>query len=160
MNFSVITGFAAFVLYLAACLILYRQFRGQTVPSRASILIPGTLAVIAHAASLWQVMITTSGTVTNPQGAVLGAISVVAINQAAQMLPMGAGMYQLPPNAGQPQQMESPQVKQGFVEGSNVNAVLEMTRLIDIQRAYENSVKLMGSDDDLTRTAIQKLGRV
>jgi len=41
-----------------------------------------------------------------------------------------------------------------------VNAVLEMTRLIDIQRAYENSVKLMGSDDDLTRTAIQKLGRV
>jgi len=61
MNFSVITGFAAFVLYLAACLILYRQFRGQTVPSRASILIPGTLAVIAHAASLWQVMITTSG---------------------------------------------------------------------------------------------------
>ena len=54
MNFSVINGFAAFVLYLAACLILYRQFRGQTVPSRASILIPGTLAVIAHAASLWQ----------------------------------------------------------------------------------------------------------
>jgi len=66
----------------------------------------------------------------------------------------------LPPNAGQPQQMENPQVKQGFIEGSNVNAVLEMTRLIDIQRAYENSVKLMGSDDDLTRTAIQKLGRV
>jgi len=61
MNFSVITGFAAFVLYLVACLILYRQFRGQTVPSRASILIPGTLAVIAHAASLWQVMITASG---------------------------------------------------------------------------------------------------
>lgn len=107
-----------------------------------------------------EVVITTSGTVTNPQGAVLGAVSVVAINEAAQMLPMGAGMYQLPPNAGQPQQMENPQVKQGFIEGSNVNAVLEMTRLIDIQRAYENSVKLMGSDDDLTRTAIQKLGRV
>ncbi|BAP13694.1 cytochrome c assembly protein [Alcanivorax sp. NBRC 101098] len=61
MNFSVITGFAAFILYLTACLILYRQFRGKTVPSRASILIPGTLAVIAHGASLWQVMITDEG---------------------------------------------------------------------------------------------------
>jgi flagellar basal-body rod protein FlgF len=35
-----------------------------------------------------------------------------------------------------------------------------MTRLIDIQRAYENSVKLMNQDNDLTQTAIQRLGRV
>jgi flagellar basal-body rod protein FlgF len=76
------------------------------------------------------------------------------------MFPLGGGMYQLPDNAAPPQQAEDPTIKQGFIESSNVEAVLEMTRLIDIQRAYENSVKLMNKDDDLTKTAIQRLGRV
>ena len=106
------------------------------------------------------VLISTGGTLTNPAGAVLGSIAVVTIDDAAAMLPIGGGMYQLPADAGVPQQSVAPIIKQGFVEGSNVKAVLEMTRLIDIQRAYDNAVKLMGSDDDLTRTAIQKLGRV
>tara|TARA_R110000765_G_scaffold85198_3_gene164412 strand:- start:2550 stop:3281 length:732 start_codon:yes stop_codon:yes gene_type:complete len=106
------------------------------------------------------VVISTGGTLTNQAGAVLGSIAVVTIDDAAAMLPIGGGMYQLPADAGVPQQSVAPIIKQGFVEGSNVKAVLEMTRLIDIQRAYDNAVKLMGSDDDLTRTAIQKLGRV
>ncbi|WP_373030740.1 flagellar basal body rod C-terminal domain-containing protein [Sulfitobacter sp.] len=29
-----------------------------------------------------------------------------------------------------------------------------------MQRAYENSIKLMTQDDELTKTAIQKLGRI
>ena len=75
------------------------------------------------------------------------------------MLPLGGGMYVLPGNAAAPQPATDPKVKQGFVENSNVEAVLEMTRLIDIQRAYENSIKPLNQDDDLTKTAIQRLGR-
>ena len=92
-------------------------------------------------------------------GAVLGTIGVLTIEQGARMLPLGGGMYVLPGNAAAPQPATDPKVKQGFVENSNVEAVLEMTRLIDIQRAYENSVKLMNQDDDLTKNAIQRLGR-
>lgn len=106
------------------------------------------------------VIITTGGTITDPEGAVLGTIGVLTIDQGARMLPLGSGMYQLPDNSAAPQQAEDPKIKQGFVESSNVEAVLEMTRLIDIQRAYENSVKLMNQGDDLTKTAIQRLGRV
>ena len=68
-------------------------------------------------------------------------------------------MYQLPEGAAAPQQAENAVIKQGFVEQSNVQAVLEMTRMIDIQRSYENSVKLMNQDDDLRKTAVQRLGR-
>lgn len=105
------------------------------------------------------VAITNSGTITDANGAVLGTIGVLTIEQGARMLPLGGGMYQLPEGARPPQPAENPQIKQGFVEGSNVEAVLEMTRLIDIQRAYENAVKLMTEDDNLTKTAIQRLGR-
>ncbi|MFT6676434.1 MAG: flagellar basal-body rod protein FlgF [Sulfitobacter sp.] len=105
------------------------------------------------------VTITSGGTITDANGAILGNIGVLTIEQGARMLPLGGGMYQLPEDAAAPQQSANPQVKQGFVESSNVEAVLEMTRLIDIQRAYENSVKLMNEDDGLTKTAIQRLGR-
>jgi flagellar basal-body rod protein FlgF len=40
-----------------------------------------------------------------------------------------------------------------------VEPVLEMTRLIDIQRAYEGSIKLMTEEDELTKQVIQRLGR-
>lgn len=105
------------------------------------------------------VQITTGGTITNAEGAVLGNIGVLNIEQGARMLPLGGGMYQLPEGAAAPQQAENAVIKQGFVEQSNVQAVLEMTRLIDIQRSYENSVKLMNQDDDLRKTAVQRLGR-
>lgn len=107
-----------------------------------------------------EVIITTGGTITDSEGAVLGAIGVLTIEQEARMMSLGGGMYQLPSNAAAPQQAENPKVKQGFVESSNVQAVLEMTRLIDIQRAYENSVKLMNEGDNLTKTAVERLGRV
>jgi flagellar basal-body rod protein FlgF len=107
-----------------------------------------------------QVVITQGGTITDQNGAVLGNIGVLRIENAAGLLPLGRGMYQLPEGAAAPTAAEDVQVNQGFVEGSNVEAVLEMTRLISIQRAYENSIKLMTQDDELTKTAIQKLGRV
>ncbi|PNE02222.1 hypothetical protein A15D_02191 [Alcanivorax sp. MD8A] len=71
MDFSVISGLLAFVLYVVACLIVIRQLRGENAPSRRSILIPGLLAVIAHAISLWEVIIT-------PQGLHLGLFPVAS----------------------------------------------------------------------------------
>ena len=105
------------------------------------------------------ITITAGGTITDRTGAVLGTLGVLSIEQGARMVPLGGGMYQIPSGAAAPQPLDNPQVKQGFVENSNVEAVLEMTRLIDIQRAYENSVKLMSQDDDLTKAALQRLGR-
>ena len=41
------------------------------------------------------------------------------------------------------------QVRQGFVEGSNVNAVREMVEMIEVQRAYETNSRLIQTQDDL-----------
>lgn len=49
-------------------------------------------------------------------------------------------------------------VAQGFVEDSNVNPVLEMTRLIAVQRAFENTAALMRATDASFESAIKTLG--
>lgn len=49
-------------------------------------------------------------------------------------------------------------VAQGFVEESNVNPVLEMTRLITVQRAFENTAALMRQTASSSDDAIKTLG--
>lgn len=46
-------------------------------------------------------------------------------------------------------------VAQGFVESSNVNPVVEMARLIQVQRAYELGQSFLESEDERVQTAIQ-----
>ena len=49
-------------------------------------------------------------------------------------------------------------VAQGFVEESNVNPVLEMTRLIQVQRAFEDVAALVRKTGSSTEEAIKTLG--
>lgn len=49
-------------------------------------------------------------------------------------------------------------VVQGFVEDSNVNPVKEMTRLIMVQRAFENAAALFRATDSTYTDAIKTLG--
>lgn len=50
-------------------------------------------------------------------------------------------------------------VVQGALEGSNVRPVAELTRLIEISRAYQSAARLVSSADDLRKSAIERLGR-
>jgi flagellar basal-body rod protein FlgF len=50
-------------------------------------------------------------------------------------------------------------VVQGALEGSNVNPVLELTRVIEISRAYESAARIVKAGDDLRQSTIERLGR-
>jgi flagellar basal-body rod protein FlgF len=50
-------------------------------------------------------------------------------------------------------------VLQGALEGSNVRPVVELTRLIEISRAYQSAAKIVSGADDLRQRAIERLGR-
>lgn len=54
--------------------------------------------------------------------------------------------------------IESPEIAQGFLENSNVDAISEITRLIEVQRAYEKGGKFLGSEDERVRSVIRTLG--
>ncbi len=48
---------------------------------------------------------------------------------------------------------------QGFLENSNVNAVTEIARMIEVQRAYEMGQGFLDAEDQRIRAVIQTLGR-
>ncbi len=51
------------------------------------------------------------------------------------------------------------QILQGYLEGSNVNAVTEVARMIEVQRAYEMSQSFLDNEDQRMRSVIQTLGK-
>lgn len=55
--------------------------------------------------------------------------------------------------------VETPQLLQGFLEESNVDPMIEMSRMIDVQRAYERGQRLMQREDERIKGVIQTLGR-
>lgn len=50
-------------------------------------------------------------------------------------------------------------VEQGALEGSNVRPVVELTRLLEISRAYQSAARVVNSSDELRQRAIDRLGR-
>ena len=55
--------------------------------------------------------------------------------------------------------VEAPVLLQGFIEESNVDPVLELTRMIEVQRAYERGQSLLDREDERIKSVIQTLGR-
>lgn len=104
------------------------------------------------------VTIATDGTITDQNGGIVGRIGLFSVDNPSILAPIGNGLSLA--GAAQVEQTEEGRISQGYIEQSNVQPVVEMINLMDIQRAYERAVKLMNNDDELTKQAIQRLGRV
>ncbi len=52
-----------------------------------------------------------------------------------------------------------PYVRQGFIEGSNVRPMTEITRMMEVSRAYASVTRMIRDADELSRKAIERLGR-
>jgi flagellar basal-body rod protein FlgF len=48
---------------------------------------------------------------------------------------------------------------QGFLEGSNVDPILQVSRMIEVQRAYELGQSFIDKEDERIRGVIKTLGR-
>jgi len=53
--------------------------------------------------------------------------------------------------------VENPTLIQGFLEDSNVNPILEISRMIEVQRAYEAGQKILDTDNDLVAKTISAI---
>ena len=100
--------------------------------------------------------------VANAEGAavdsVRGKLRLVKFADPQKLLKEGANLYSA--NGMAPQADTAARVQQGFVEKSNVNSVVEMSRMISVTRAYTQISALLQQQSDLRRTAIEKLADV
>lgn len=55
--------------------------------------------------------------------------------------------------------VEQAVILQGFVEGSNVDPVSEIARMIEVQHAYQMGQKFLEKEDERIRSVVQTLGR-
>src|SRR6266481_421415 len=111
-----------------------------------------------------QVSIAADGNVTVLEGinridSVRGKLRLVSFAQAQRLLKEGSNLYSAGEGAtAQPD--TASKLRQGFVEKSNVNPVLEMSRMIEVTRTYTQISNLLQQQSDLHKTAIDKLADV
>jgi len=98
------------------------------------------------------------GTITQ-NGQTVGRLSVVRFDSLGALEKGGDGLYRNASNAT-PTDATDAQIRQGMLEGSNVNPILEITNLIEIQRAYESVTRMIENTNDLSRRSVERLGRV
>jgi len=56
--------------------------------------------------------------------------------------------------------VERPQLAQNALESSNVEAILEMTRMIEVSRQYKSAQNLIDKEDERIRKAVNELAKV
>ncbi|WP_300543125.1 flagellar hook-basal body complex protein [Maricaulis sp.] len=109
-----------------------------------------------------ETVIINGGTVMQ-DGVQVGRIGVFEMPDRSVMSKEGNGRYTIPASDNpddQPQAMFDPVVRQGYVERSNVQSILELTDMMAIMRSYQSVSKFLNDAEDLNKRAIERLGRV
>lgn len=87
-------------------------------------------------------------------GTPLGQIGLVAPNAPMDMIREDGVMFRADDGY---EPSETARVLQGFVEGSNVNPISQIARMIEVQRAYEMGQSFLKTEDERIRTALKSL---
>jgi flagellar basal-body rod protein FlgF len=96
------------------------------------------------------------GTITGVKGQ-LGKVKLVGFDNEAALNKAGTSLYSTDQQA---KPLEKAHLKQGALESSNVSAVVEISHMIEIMRAYQTTANLAQSQQQLMTQAIDKLGQV
>ena len=132
---------------------------GQLV-TKGGLPVLGTGGPIVFQPTDHDINISADGTVTVQEGtnrtdSVRGKLSLVSFAQAQNLLKEGSNLYSA--EGAPPRPSTTSRINQGFVEKSNVNSVMEMTRMIDVTRAYTQISAMLQQQTDMRRSAIEKL---
>jgi flagellar basal-body rod protein FlgF len=104
-----------------------------------------------------RIEISAKGAVTTESGEV-GRLQIAQFEDEQALRKVGAGLYE----TDQELDPANPttEIRQGMIESSNVKAVTEVTSMIEIMRRYQSAQKIIDSEHDLQRRAIERLSRV
>jgi flagellar basal-body rod protein FlgF len=110
-----------------------------------------------------QVSISADGTISVREGSAKtdsqrGTLRMVSVANAQNLQKDGGSTFSV---AGEtPQATKASRIVQGTVEKSNVRAVVEMTRMIEVTRSYTQIANMLSQQADLQKTSMNKLAEV
>lgn len=84
-----------------------------------------------------------------------GGLKMVTFPFPHRLMKLGGAMFAPGDPENEPRILEDPQLAQGMVETSNVNAVQEMVRMIQANRAYTTTQRALSAADEMNRSAIK-----
>jgi len=79
-------------------------------------------------------------------------IGVFDFNNKQGILLIGNNLYEATEQQGEPFFNENALVRPGMLEMSNVDLALEMSRVIEAQRAYQLSLRMLSTSDEIEQT--------
>lgn len=126
---------------------------GQLVTSDGHVVL-GEQGEYQFGATEKDIRIAADGTLSTSNG-VRGKLRLVRFPNQQVLENAGANLFT---TRVQPEPAMQARVQSGFIERSNVNPVIEISRMIEVTRQYQNIANLMGRVDEGRRTAVQKLG--
>ena len=99
------------------------------------------------------ILVSSDGSVSSSAGP-KGRLRMVEFSDAQALRRDGNNLW----SGGTPVAATNTTAMQGFVEKSNVSGVGEMAEMIRVTRAYESAASMAQKQDELRRSAIQRLG--
>ena len=88
-----------------------------------------------------------------------GKLKLASFDQPQRLQKDGTSTYMASPGVT-PQVPVNVRVNQGAIEKSNVKSVMEMTRMVEVTRAYTQIASMLQQQSDTRKTAIDKLAEV
>lgn len=100
-----------------------------------------------------RIEISRNGTITTDAGPI-GQMAVVSFANLQDMQKVSNTLL----TTEQPEQaVDNPHVIQGKLEGSNVEPIIEMTRMIEVHRAYDRAKNIIEKEDERIKKVVQLL---
>lgn len=119
--------------------------------------------ILSNMDALQNVVIPEGGVVTEEggillDGALVGAIEIVQFEDLGNLQKTGKNLYVALDTL--PEQAENPGLYTGYLEGSNVNPVDEMVKMIEASRGFETYSKIIQTFEDMNSKAATEVGVV
>ena len=104
-----------------------------------------------------EISIASDGTITTEDTQV-GQIQVVTFEDPQQLRKAASGLF-IAPDGVDAQEPDTVQMVQGMVEESNVQPILEITRMMGIHRTHDSVARMLRQENDRVKDMIDTLGK-
>ena len=102
-----------------------------------------------------RIEIARDGTVSSENG-IVGKLHVVRFPNQQELRKVGASLFDSPTA---PEDVARPEVHQGMIEESNVEPIVEITKMIEVMRTYQGVQNLIEAEHERQRKVIQVYGQ-